>query len=213
MSYKKRELKLKILMVDENKNICRAVALSLKNTRCSLLGTDSASKALTYLESGGLFDLALIDFTMNNKEDQKLITSIKKKYPEMLIGVMTTDLSVENAVKEVGEMALGYLSKPLTKNYFFHFLGQAQTIIQLKKENLKLHMMKTKISPSAVKKNVAQFTSKTIENDPVYRTLEEVERRHILRLLSKEPNLERATRILGITKATLWRKRKEYGLI
>ena len=46
-----------------------------------------------------------------------------------------------------------------------------------------------------------------------YRSLEEIEKEHILALLDKENNLERAAEILGITKATLWRKRKQYGLI
>lgn len=44
------------------------------------------------------------------------------------------------------------------------------------------------------------------------RTLEDVEREHIQRVLQTEENLERAAEILGITTVTLWRKRKEYGL-
>ena len=43
-------------------------------------------------------------------------------------------------------------------------------------------------------------------------TLEEVEKRHILAVLDQEPNLDKAAEILGITKVTLWRRRKEYGL-
>jgi len=49
-------------------------------------------------------------------------------------------------------------------------------------------------------------------NSP-YKSLEEVEKSHILALLSLENNLEKSAEILGITKATLWRKRKQYGLI
>jgi len=211
MPYKKSELKLRILMLDENKNVCRAVSLSLKKTRCSLLGADSVAQALTYLEGGGSFDLALIDFTTNNKGKQSLIANIQKKHSEILIAVMSSDISVENAVRVVGAAAFGYLPKPLTKNHFFHFLGHAQAFIQLRREILKLNKKKT--SPSGKKEGAIFATSKPIENEPAFRTLEEVEKRHILRLLSKEPNLERATRILGVTKATLWRRRKQYGLI
>jgi transcriptional regulator with PAS, ATPase and Fis domain len=46
-----------------------------------------------------------------------------------------------------------------------------------------------------------------------YRSLEETEKEHILALLGREKNLEKVAEILGITKATLWRKRKQYGLI
>jgi NtrC-family two-component system response regulator AlgB len=44
------------------------------------------------------------------------------------------------------------------------------------------------------------------------KTLEDVEREHIERILSFEQNQENAAKILGITTVTLWRKRKQYGL-
>lgn len=44
------------------------------------------------------------------------------------------------------------------------------------------------------------------------RSLEDVEREHIASILAKTGSLEEAARILGIDTATLWRKRKKYGL-
>jgi NtrC-family two-component system response regulator AlgB len=43
-------------------------------------------------------------------------------------------------------------------------------------------------------------------------SLEELERRHIARVLSVASDLEEAARVLGIDPATLWRKRKKFGL-
>jgi NtrC-family two-component system response regulator AlgB len=43
-------------------------------------------------------------------------------------------------------------------------------------------------------------------------TLEELERQHIVRVLRVARDLEDAASILGIDPATLWRKRKKYGL-
>ena len=48
--------------------------------------------------------------------------------------------------------------------------------------------------------------------DGPLRSLEDVERQQIERVLAAEPNQERAAEILGITTVTLWRKRKLYGL-
>lgn len=44
------------------------------------------------------------------------------------------------------------------------------------------------------------------------KSLEELEREHISYVLSVEPSQVKAAEILGITKVTLWKKRKEYGL-
>ncbi len=44
------------------------------------------------------------------------------------------------------------------------------------------------------------------------KTLEEMERDHIVAILKLEQNLEKAAEILGITSVTLWRKRKQYGI-
>lgn len=45
-----------------------------------------------------------------------------------------------------------------------------------------------------------------------FRTLEDLEREQIERVLAVESNQERAAKILGITTVTLWRKRKQLGL-
>ncbi len=44
------------------------------------------------------------------------------------------------------------------------------------------------------------------------KTLEEIEKDHIVDVLGSEQNLEKAAEILGITSVTLWRKRKQYGI-
>ena len=44
------------------------------------------------------------------------------------------------------------------------------------------------------------------------KTLEEVERQHIIKILRTAKDLDDAASALGIDPATLWRKRKKYGL-
>ena len=47
---------------------------------------------------------------------------------------------------------------------------------------------------------------------PASASLEEVEREHIVRVLSQSATLEEAAASLGINVTTLWRKRKRYGI-
>jgi NtrC-family two-component system response regulator AlgB len=44
-------------------------------------------------------------------------------------------------------------------------------------------------------------------------TLEEIEQEHIRKILDLSPTLEDAASTLGIGSATLWRKRKRYGIV
>ena len=46
--------------------------------------------------------------------------------------------------------------------------------------------------------------------DPV--TLERIEEEHIRRIIAGVPSLQEAARVLGIDQATLWRRRKKYGI-
>jgi NtrC-family two-component system response regulator AlgB len=43
-------------------------------------------------------------------------------------------------------------------------------------------------------------------------SLNEMERQHIIRILRIAKDLDEAASLLGIDPATLWRKRKKYGL-
>jgi NtrC-family two-component system response regulator AlgB len=46
--------------------------------------------------------------------------------------------------------------------------------------------------------------------DPV--SLEKIEEQHIRRILASTKSLQEAADILGMDKATLWRRRKKYGI-
>lgn len=43
-------------------------------------------------------------------------------------------------------------------------------------------------------------------------SLEQVEKKHIIHVLERVKNLDKASEVLGITTVTLWRKRKQYGI-
>jgi two-component system, NtrC family, response regulator AlgB len=60
--------------------------------------------------------------------------------------------------------------------------------------------------PEAITRNMSD-----VMMPPSTRSLEEMERQHILRVLAESTTLEQAAATLGINVATLWRKRKRYN--
>ena len=50
------------------------------------------------------------------------------------------------------------------------------------------------------------------ENISELKSLPEIEKEHIISVLNKIPSTKEASRILGISETSLWRKKKEYGL-
>jgi len=173
---------LKVLLVDDDKNIRQTLQVSLKNLGCTVEIADSAENALQILQKSH-FDFMLTDVRMTGKNGIELIQECKLLDRPPMIVVMTAYASFENAVAAIQAGAYDYLPKPFSVAQLGHVLDLVKTLVNLKKENERL-----------------------------LKTVDELVRDHIKSVLAIEPNQEKAAKILGITTVTLWRKRKEYGL-
>jgi DNA-binding NtrC family response regulator len=80
-------------------------------------------------------------------------------------------------------------------------------------ERLILLVSDREIQPEDLPESILKKRKRDSKDDSPLIPLEELEKNHIEHVLSQEKNLEKAAEILGITPVTLWRKRKEYGLI
>ncbi|MEW5735886.1 MAG: sigma-54 dependent transcriptional regulator [Thermodesulfobacteriota bacterium] len=69
----------------------------------------------------------------------------------------------------------------------------------------------SELVPESLPAHIADF-SKTTHSDGDWKSLSEMERDYIRRVLSHASSMEDAAGILGIDPATLWRKRKKYHL-
>ncbi|HXQ24388.1 MAG TPA: sigma-54 dependent transcriptional regulator, partial [Candidatus Acidoferrales bacterium] len=65
------------------------------------------------------------------------------------------------------------------------------------------------IEPAAFPERIAAHATSMPRLGGDY-TLDEIEREHILRVITRVPTLEQAAKVLGIESSTLWRKRKRY---
>lgn len=172
---------LKVLIVDDDKNICKALSLSLKTTDCYVAIASSVDEAIVHLKREK-FDVVLSDFKMDKKTGLDLLAEIKSVQRDLIVIIMTAFSSVDNAVAVMKGGAFDYLPKPFTNDQLLTLLKNIQ--IYLRTEDPPEHL----------------------------KSLDEVEKAQIIEVLMHERNLERASKILGITVPTLWRKRKQYNL-
>jgi DNA-binding NtrC family response regulator len=160
---------LHVLLVDDDINICRTMALSLKQLDCSVITANSVPAAAEILQTQK-FDLILSDYRMGEATGSDLIKESAKLSPKPLIAIMTAFASIENAIEVTRDGAFDYLPKPFTQNQLNHLLKKVRMIVALKKENEDLRSQRNR-SPlffgmtSPASESLATFVKKVAPSD------------------------------------------------
>lgn len=103
----------KILVVDDEEDICRSVSKILTRKGFSVDSALNARDAVKLI-NGGPFDLVITDLMMPDTDGMELLRIIRQKYPELDVIMITGYASIDSAVKAVKLGAAGYLPKPFT---------------------------------------------------------------------------------------------------
>ncbi len=128
---------LKVLIVDDEKNIRQTLRVNLSSMGCEVEVAGSAEEALKVLR-GQRFDFMLSDQKMGGKSGIELLQDCKGlAYPPVIV-IMTAYASFENAVNAIQAGAFDYLPKPFSSAQLRHVLSKVQTLVDLKKENERL---------------------------------------------------------------------------
>jgi DNA-binding NtrC family response regulator len=128
---------LRVLLVDDDKNIRQTLRVSLAQQGCEVEVAESAEEAKKTLQSKS-FDLILTDFKMSGATGIDLVLLAKRLDSPPLTIVMTAFASFENAVTAIQAGAFDYLPKPFTNAQLIHALQKVKTVVALKQENERL---------------------------------------------------------------------------
>ncbi|MGA9351583.1 MAG: response regulator [Anaerolineae bacterium] len=106
------EEKASILIVDDDKGICRSLTLLFEKKGYE---TETAGTGRETLEKvqGRFFNLALLDIRLPDLEGIELLAPLKEMHPDMMVIMITAYGSLESAVRALNEGASGYIIKPL----------------------------------------------------------------------------------------------------
>jgi DNA-binding NtrC family response regulator len=101
----------RILLVDDEKDILKALEFLLRADGYSVASASSAEEALGLLGKGG-FDIMLTDLKMPGMGGMLLLEEARRVCPELSVVLMTAYGTVESAVEAMKKGAADYIMKP-----------------------------------------------------------------------------------------------------
>ncbi len=101
----------KILVVDDDQNVLKVIKMRLEtNDYC--VSTAHEAEAAVKIAKNNIFDLALVDFKLAEKNGIELMGEFHQIDPEMPIIILTAYGTIQTAVEAMKSGAYNYLTKP-----------------------------------------------------------------------------------------------------
>jgi NtrC-family two-component system response regulator AlgB len=110
---------LRVLVVDDEKNIRATLALCLEDAGCAVATVATCDAALAALQRDH-FDVAFLDLRLAEESGLELIAKLLALRSELAIVVITAYATVETAVLAMRRGAYDYLQKPFTPAQIRH---------------------------------------------------------------------------------------------
>ncbi|BCB95736.1 sigma-54-dependent Fis family transcriptional regulator [Dissulfurispira thermophila] len=104
-------MKPKILIVDDEPDICKALAFLLKREGYSTTTANSGEDAIEKLKAEG-FDIVITDIKMGKVDGMAVLEKAKELHPDIAVIMMTAFASIESAVDAMKRGATDYIVKP-----------------------------------------------------------------------------------------------------
>jgi two-component system nitrogen regulation response regulator NtrX len=103
---------MKILLVDDEKNILESISRALSRMGYQVLTAADASEAERLCDQS--VETALIDVWLGNDDGVELLKHLKGKYPELIAVMISGHSTIATAVKAIKFGAYDFLEKPLS---------------------------------------------------------------------------------------------------
>lgn len=147
--------KTTILIVEDDAGLREALLDTLLLGNYNVVAADCAEQALMMLSSQDV-DLVVSDIQMGEMSGLTLLKSIKAKYPNMPVLLMTAYATIDDAVQAMRDGATDYLSKPFAPEVLLNLVGryapaqkiESRTPIVADPSSLKLLELSRKVAKS-----------------------------------------------------------------
>lgn len=117
-------MKANILIVDDEIVICKSCEKIFKRAGHDVVYTTSGREAITILENE-TFDVVFTDLKMIDIGGMEVLQTVKQKFPQTVVVVITGYASIASAVETMRHGAFDYLPKPFTPAELIAILDKA----------------------------------------------------------------------------------------
>ncbi len=125
---------MKILLVDDEKNILDSVSRALKRMGHEVVSADGFNPAVAACDDS--FDLATLDVWLNSDEGDgvDLLKALKTAYPHLMVVMISGGSTIATAVEAIKHGAYDFLEKPLSLDKLEVLLKNIDELISLRKQ-------------------------------------------------------------------------------
>jgi len=122
-----RQGKASLLLVDDDPDLLRLLAIRLKANGYGVTAVDSAQRALASIAASRP-DLVLTDLRMERMDGMALFQEIQASYPGLPVIILTAHGTIPDAVTAVKRGVFGYLTKPYDADELLRQIQRALTL-------------------------------------------------------------------------------------
>ena len=114
---------LRVLVIDDEKNIRSTLAVCLEGLGCAVNGAASAEAARAAVAAAS-YDLAFLDLRLGDGDGLALLPELLGRRPDLDVVVITAYATIDTAVEAMRRGARDYLPKPFTPAQIRHLVEQ-----------------------------------------------------------------------------------------
>lgn len=118
--------KNRILIVDDDETVRWSYLRSLEGTSCQVAAASDGEEALQTMEQNP-FDVVLLDMRMPGQDGLSVLRTIKQKWPESEVVIITGYPTVDSAKEAVRLGAYDYVAKPVAPQDVINVTDGAMT--------------------------------------------------------------------------------------
>ncbi len=194
------QLPIRLLIVADQQSTCHICATIGREMGLECFHAEGAREALDQVKKAAP-ELMLADLSLGKTSGLELLAEVKKRSPQTEVALVIPSGSPESAVDAMRLGAYGSIVKPLGEENVRLILERMVEKVRLVRENEYLRSRLQRKTQSATALPLLCNDLQALERLTVQRVFEQV-----------DGDKKQAQRLLGISRATLYRKIKRYGI-